>query len=651
MNPEAPGRRAADDPLVISERRLRRAQQVARLGSWELDLVTRVMWGSDEAFRVYGLPITPDHSLPYDEVRHIPLDDDRPRLDRALHELVTAGRSYEIRFRIRRRDDGAIRYVHSFAEATCDDHGRPVLVTGTIQDVTESEEAAQTLQNALRANEERARLILEQAADAIFIGTQTGGFSRVNEQACALTGYRREELLGAGFSLLFRPAVLTASPLRYDLVGRGEKIVQERVLTRKDGREVLVEMSTKTLSDGTVQSIVRDITERRRLEEQLFLRQRMDSLGTLAAGIAHDFNNVLAAIVGFADALRLSGELTTPHQQRSVDSILASCQRAADLIRGLQRLTHPEPHEIASFDLHAVAVEVFRVLDETTDRLIAKQMLIPPGRFHVLGDASGIYHALMNLGINAVQAIEQKGPVAGDMVRVEADERVVGPHDTLSLPPGRYVHIQVIDSGPGMSAAVREHAFDPLFTTKEKGPRKGQGLGLTATYNIVVRHHRGLIEIESEPGCGATVHLFLPRGGVPATVPESGQPSIRGGTETILVIEDEPDIVAVFREALESLGYTVHAALDGQHGVELFREHLDDVDLVLLDLTIPTMPGTEVLRHLRLLRPGVPVVISSGDVSVITANLPGVARVLQKPYNLSVLATTLREVLDDGRTP
>jgi len=619
---------------------------VARLGSWELNLETGVVWGSDEAFRIYGLPEEPDHTLPYDIVKTVPLPEFRPQLDRALAELLERGTPYEIRFRIRRVSDGAIRYIHSFAETTGDGDGGPRLITGTVQDVTEYEEANRDLQNALRTNEERARLILEQAADAIFIDAPAAGFIQVNEQACELTGYSRDELLGAELELLFAPEVLKAVPLRDDLLDLGQTVIRERLLTRKDGSSVVVEMRSKRLSDGTYQSIVRDISQRKRLEEQLYLRQRMDSLGTLAGGIAHDFNNILAAIVGYADAFRLARHDTPESREKTVSGILQACRRAADLVRGLQMLTRPAPRETENFDLHAVATEVFRVLDETTNRVIEKRMLIPPDRFHVLGDSSAIYHALMNLGLNAIQAIEEKGAAVGDTVTIEAFEDVVEPGDPRALRPGRYIHVAVGDTGTGMSPDVQRRAFDLLFTTKEKGERKGQGLGLSVVYNIVVRQHDGLIAINSSEGEGCTFHLFLPRGRQPTAGGSPGSQQIRGGDETILVIEDEHQLVTLTREVLEELGYTVLTAADGQEGIDLFTEHSDDIDLVLLDRTLPRLAGDKVLQEMLALRPDVKVIVSSGDTAVDLDVLPGARMILHKPYSLSVLFDAVRDVID-----
>jgi PAS domain S-box-containing protein len=631
--------------LAKSEARLRRAQCVARLGSWELDLRTMVMWGSDEAFRVYGLELNPDNSLPYDIVKTFPLPEERPVLDRAMADLIEKQIPYEILVHIRRHNDGAIRHIRSFAEAACDEAGIPVLITGTIQDVTEYEEANRELQKALRANEERALLILEQAADAIFVRSADDGFVQVNAQACELTGFGREELLGRDFQLFFKADVLAGEPLRYDLLDRGETVILERLLTRKDGHQSIIEMRSKKLSDGSYQSILRDISERKRLEEQLYLRQRMDSLGTLAGGIAHDFNNILAAIVSSADALRLT-EAGTAARNRTISTIMQACRRATDLVRGLQMLTRPSPFNSETFDLHTVATEVFQVLEQTTSRLITKELSVPEGRFPVVGDPSAIYHVLMNLGINAIQAVEDLAPGPKALVQIEAVDHVVEERGRLPLAPGEYVRVTVRDTGVGMSPEIQNRAFDLLFTTKEKGERKGQGLGLAVVYNVIVRHHHGAIDVESAEGEGTAFHIFLPRGTMPAVEDSPATPVVHGGTESILLVEDEPEIADITRDILESFGYTVLIAADGVEAVELYRENRAEIDLVILDRTLPKLPGELVLQQMRELDPDVKVIVSSGDTTVDLGLFPGAHSVLHKPYRLTTLFDTIRDVLN-----
>jgi two-component system cell cycle sensor histidine kinase/response regulator CckA len=644
--PAAPG---GEDALARSEARLRRAQTVARLGSWEIDLATRRMWGSDEAFRIYGLELTPDREMPLHLAQGVPLPEHRAQLDRALADLLSGARPYEEQFRIRRHSDGAIREIHSYAELVRDGAGKPVLVTGTLQDVTEREERARALLAAVRAGEERARIAFDQAADAIFIGNAAGDFVNANEKAVALTGYTHAEMRSMNMRDLFAPDVLRERPLQFGRVLAGEAVVTERPLTRKDGTSVQVEIHAAKLSDGTLQAIMRDVSERRRLEEQLQLRQRMDSVGTLASGIAHDFNNVLTGIMGYADALRAEpGALGAP-QREAVDAILVSSRRAADLVTGLRDLARPRAAQGESYDVGAIAAEVFNVLAETTDRLVTKVQRIPRVRFHVRGSASGLYHALMNLGINAIQAIEQRGARPDDVISADAAEVTLAAGNRLGLPPGPWVHVTVEDTGAGMSPEVQRQAFDPLFTTKEKGERKGQGLGLSMVYNVVVRGHGGAIDVASAPGKGTAFHLWLPKGEPPAAAKTAAQ--VRAGPAeggTILVVEDEPMISRLARRILERRGFAVLEAADGLAGVEVFASRAREIDLVLLDLTLPRLRGEEVLSRIRAIRPGVRVLVSSGDSGLEPSRLVDGISQLRKPYTGDELGEAVLGALGRG---
>jgi two-component system cell cycle sensor histidine kinase/response regulator CckA len=478
------------------------------------------------------------------------------------------------------------------------------------------------------------------------LGDREGNIIDANETACALTGDTRDELVALDVRILFTPDSLAAKPLRFDLVDGGMNVINERILQRKDGGHVPIEMRSKRLSDNTLQSIIRDISERRRLEEQLQLRQRMDSLGTLAGGIAHDFNNILTAILGYADILRLSRPELAVEQRENVEQVLAAARRAGDLVRSLQSLSRPGPAQVATFDLHQVAAEIVHVLEETTDRLIVKELRFPPNLHLVKGDASAVYHALMNLGINAVQAVEDKGQGHDGRVIFDAEPYHAVTDGRRSLADGAYVHLTVRDTGAGMTEEVRQRVFEPLFTTKAKGERKGQGLGLAMVYNIVVRQHGGYVEVESSPGAGSTFHLYLPAGVAEPTVREVQAAPPRGGDESILVVEDEDQLLALTCTTLEGLGYRVLAARDGREALRVFQDHSDGIDLVVLDRTLPMLPGERVLREMQAVRADVKVLVSSGDASLDLASFPGACGLLSKPYELHRLCELIRQVLD-----
>jgi PAS domain S-box-containing protein len=636
-----------DTPLSVTVLlgRLRRAQAVAQVGSWELDLRARTMWGSEEAFRIYGLELNDAQSLPLPLVQSIPLPGYRPALDAALADLVAGRRPYDVEFEIVRRSDGARRTIHSLAELECAEDGTPAVVVGTLQDVTDRK----AIQVALRRSEERFRMLLDHAADAIFLLTGGDGHGRVilsNMKACELTGVPPEELVGTAITALFSPEEQAREPFRSDLVARGDAVIRERTLTRRDGTTVPVEMHTARLPDGSYQSIVRDISDRRRLEEQLRLRQRMDSIGELAGGIAHDFNNILVAILGYGELLRDDAPELSDTSRESVRHIVHAAKRAADLVRRLQSLTRPDRSVQQCFDLHHCVAEAFHLLAETTDRRILKRVDLPPGTWFVRGTEADLYHAMVNLGLNAVQAIEAKALRSDDdVVSVEASGYHAGADDRLGLSPGDYVHVRVSDTGVGMAEDVRQRAFDPLFSTKHKGSRKGQGLGLTMVYHTVVRHHCGAIDIQTSEGRGTVFHLYLPASDAadaPATISQHAATAGRG---TVLVVEDEEQVVSLARRVLERAGYGVLVASDGLSALRLFDEQPNDIRVVLLDQTLPTLSGTEVLAHIMGANPRMPVVLSSGNRLAVPPGLERTVRLLAKPYTPSELVRAIAAAL------
>ncbi len=422
------------------------------------------------------------------------------------------------------------------------------------------------------------------------------------------------------------------------------------VMRRGERRDVsLLVSSTRVVIGGQMMVLLcfEDITERRQLEEQLQLRQRMDSLGTLAGGIAHDFNNLLTGIMGNISVLSMHPDRFSDIQRQCVRDAEKSCQRAGELIRQFQSLSGGFAAERRAVDLHEIGSEVFSLLDKTTDRLIQKTVDFKPGRFFVNANPGELNQVLLNLGTNAVQAIEEKGVSEGDQIHLRAALTLIGQGDPSGLTPGDYVHVMFSDSGAGMTPEVQRRAFDPLFTTKTKA-RKGQGLGLSMVYNIVVRKYGGRVYIESAPGRGAVFHIFLPA--VEALFQEEEfEPDIMPtGDETVLVIDDEEVVQKFVTLILGNLGYKVLAAADGLTGLELFETHADEIDLVLLDLTMPRMSGATVFEKIAARRPEALVLISSGhnDEYVNENILSRAAGFLSKPYTAEDLARTVRQVLD-----
>jgi nitrogen-specific signal transduction histidine kinase/CheY-like chemotaxis protein len=396
-------------------------------------------------------------------------------------------------------------------------------------------------------------------------------------------------------------------------------------------------------------AIGRDITVHKQLERQLEIRQRMDSLGTLAGGIAHDFNNLLTGIIGYLDILlNINNEGLSENQKEYIENALISCHRAADLVKQFQTLSKDSISEKFNIDLYEASTEVFGLLEKTTDKLIDKKIDFKPGEFYINTDPSELNQVLLNLGTNAVKAIEKRGIKKGDNIRIRAKEYSITGKDRTGLTEGEYVHIFFEDNGIGMPDKVRRQAFDPLFTTSDKSTQKGLGLGLAMVYNIVTRSFNGSIDIETVEGKGTTFHIYLPK----APPLEQAEPKeimgVVGGNETVLIVEDEEMVLNLAKEVLNNFGYNVLTALDGRQGMDIFNKNKEHIDLVLLDLTMPEMSGQTVLDKMLKINPDVKVIISSGHSQEDTRKgiFSKVKGYVSKPYKTKDLAQTVRTVLD-----
>jgi PAS domain S-box-containing protein len=386
--------------------------------------------------------------------------------------------------------------------------------------------------------------------------------------------------------------------------------------------------------------VTRDVTQERALEEQLRQSQKMETLGTLAGGVAHDFNNQLTAILGNA-RLALDSAPRDPELRATLLELERAAEHCAQLTRGLLTFARRAPARQQAVDATRAVAEVVALLRPTLPQSIAIRVETDPGLFPGLGDPTQIQQILLNLCVNARDAIGEAGEIT-----IEARNRRLGAEDCAGRPsarPGRFLALSVRDDGAGMDARTLARIFDPFFTTKPLG--SGTGLGLAIVYGLV-RANQGWIEVESEPGRGSLFRVWLPAADsleAPAAAP-SEPVRRRAGSERILLAEDEPLVRRVARAALEREGYSVLEACDGLEAVACLRERGERVDLAVLDLSMPRMGGLEALAELRRLAPGLPVILTSGHFSD-AAPSPD-ADFLPKPYRPDALAERVRAALD-----
>ncbi len=397
----------------------------------------------------------------------------------------------------------------------------------------------------------------------------------------------------------------------------------------------------------------RDVTEQRRLEQGLQQAQKLEAVGRLAGGIAHDFNNLLTGIIGNLSLAQMEGEDSAHGDpQRFIASAKKAGQRAAELVRQLLGFSRRSHLQLAQTDVNDLALEIQDLLVHTIDPRVSIDVDLPDGLWHANADATQIQQVVMNMCVNAVDAMQEDGG------RIQLSTRNVQLTEeqasmmSMGAPAGKYVRISVQDNGHGMPPEIRERIFEPFFTTKDPG--KGTGLGLATSYGII-RQHGGWIVCESEVGQGTHFLIYLP--GVEATTPiaqaEDTPTEIHNGSETVLLVDDEQVVRAVAQGALERHGYTILCASDGEEALSICREQGADIDAIILDLTMPRLSGRETFIQLQETENPPPVILCSGymvDLDTFeqeTGTRP--AGAVQKPFNLDQLSQAVRSAVDDEK--
>ncbi|MBX3271209.1 MAG: response regulator [Sandaracinaceae bacterium] len=507
-------------------------------------------------------------------------------------------------------------------------------------------------------HEERRFATLVAAVDAIVWEGRVEGdlveFHFVSDRADAILGFPAARWYEPGFwrSRIHdedRDAVCAECA---EAVARGEDHRLEYRMIAADGRVVWLRDIVRVFSGGVCRGLMIDVTERkaldaerRRIREQLVSSQKLESLGLLAGGIAHDFNNLLTAIIGNASLLLLRLAADSPHR-RLVEEIDLAADRATALTRQILAYSGKGALELRRFDVSAAIRDIEPLLRTSTSSAVSLELDLDENLPIVEGDPSQLQQVVMNLVLNGADALEGRpGRVRVATREVAVDTSLAGTFDVgANVRAGRYVRVEVSDTGRGMSAECAARALDPFFTTKPAG----RGLGLAAVVGIVRSHGAGL-RIETAPGRGATFSVFFPAGaGAPDEVHAREERPARDGRGLLLVIDDEPALRTFAREALASFGYEVVVAPDGRAGVERFARLGGRVDLVVLDVTMPVMSGPECLAALRVIDPHVRVLVVSGYDEATAeerAALEGCAGFLQKPFSAQALAAKVEALL------
>jgi signal transduction histidine kinase/ActR/RegA family two-component response regulator len=420
---------------------------------------------------------------------------------------------------------------------------------------------------------------------------------------------------------------------------------------RKDGTYAFVQDRGYILRDASGMGTrmvggKRDLTEQKEMEAQVLRAQRMESIGTLAGGIAHDLNNVLAPIMMSIELLKNDSD-GDPRRRKILDTVQISCQRGADLVRQVLSFAR-------GLDGQRIAIRLLRIIDdlkgiinETFPRNIRIVTKVSKDLWPITGDPTQIHQLLLNLAVNARDAMPDGGKLTITAENVAIDEQYAGTSQVASA--GSHVLLTVTDTGFGIPPEMRERVFEPFFTTKEQG--KGTGLGL-ATVHTVVKSHGGFLTLDSEVGVGTTFKIYLPAD-LQIRTPNSQHPMVpqlpRGQGELVLVIDDEFSIRDITQQTLEAFGYRVITANDGAQAVVLYAKQAQQIALVITDMMMPIMDGAATINVLMRINPAVRVIATSGldfADSVAKATRAGVNNFMQKPYTAETLLRLVREVLD-----
>jgi two-component system, cell cycle sensor histidine kinase and response regulator CckA len=504
-------------------------------------------------------------------------------------------------------------------------------------------------EEALRQSESRYRSLVQSAVYGIYRSSVDGRFLDVNPALIHMLGYDSAD------------EVVKLDPQREVFVepAEHERLLQEFQRTgcldsaevrwkRKDGSVITVRLSGRAATeldeaDQALEIIAEDITERRALEDQFRQAQKMEAVGRLAGGVAHDFNNLLMVVSGYTEVLMEALDQNDPLLVK-VQAIQQAADRATTLTRQLLAFSRKQLLELKVVDVNSIVADMERLLRPLIGENIDLTTKLTPNVGHTRADAGQLEQVIMNLVVNAKDAMPDGGRIL--IQTSEADPDTARREHSL-IEPGTYILLSVSDTGAGMDRETQSRIFEPFFTTKEKG--KGTGLGLSTVYGIV-KQGGGYIFAQSEPGCGTTFRIYLPRVADPADSPrvDKHAQAAAGGSETVLLVEDEESVRELVRETLKTRGYTVIEASDGIAGMRVSEEYQGNIEILITDVVMPGMSGRELAKRVAAARPNIRVLYLSGyteDAIIHEGALEPGTGFLQKPFTLQVLARKVREVL------
>jgi PAS domain S-box-containing protein len=648
LQKEIKERERTEQALRDSEERYALAVEGSNDGIWDIDFLTGEVFYSPRWKQILGYE---DHEI------SASLEEWESRIHPEDYALVMATRNaylegvipaYEVKYRLRHKN-GSYRWIRGTGACLRDSQGRPCRMAGSHTDMTERKR----IKNALQESEKRYRELFEESKDTVFIVDTRGNLVDINPAGSELLGYSKEELLAMNLTHDLHISQQARAQFRKKLVPQGYVKDAELELRRKDGRSVVVHVSASLMHrpEGRLvgyRGIAHDVTERKRLEQRLLQSHKMESIGLLAGGVAHEFNNLLTAIIGCGEELQ---EALDPHdeqQQCNIMTIRSAARQAAEFTRNLLSFSRKQVMNLDPVVVNDVIAETLNLLDKFLFENIRFSLELSSERLSVMADSGQLRQVLINLVINARDAMPAGGRITIRTRLAQLDEEQATTHGLET--PGDYVVISVADTGKGIEEKILDRIFEPFFTTKEVG--KGTGLGLSIAYGII-KQHKGSILVESKPGAGAVFRMYLPVVYAEILRVKKEEKMIRTeNSGTILVVEDEEFVRLFLKTTLAREGYQLIFAVDGADALKKYKKHQDTISLVISDMVMPKMNGKVLYEEICKINPLIKVIFISGySADMIKGNEmpPDQVRFINKPFSKKALFDEIKSILGSGR--
>jgi PAS domain S-box-containing protein len=644
-------RKRAVEALRESEERFREMAENLREVFWMFDWVKqKVIYVSPAYKEIWGRSIQ-DLYKSYEEWSKSIHPDDTEYARESFAKIVETGGGEPREYRIV-RPDGTVRWISDRGFAIQGEDGQVQRIAGIAEDITERYQAME----ALRASEEKYRTALEANPDPVVVYDIEGKVVYFNPAFTRVFGWSLGERLGKKMDSFVPEESWPETKMMIDRVLAGESFsgIESSRYTKKS-KTIPVSISGAVLRDmdgNPVGSVInlRDISEQKNLESQLQHAQKMEAVGTLAGGIAHDFNNLLQAIQGYTELLLMRKKDGEPGF-RELQEVIRASKRGAELTQQLLTFSRKVESKRKPLDLNQEVGELRHLLERALPKMIEVEFNLEPDLQMIKADSTQLKQVLMNLALNAKDAMPEGGKLVIETQNITLDQEFCKRY--AEIKPGDYVLLSMADTGHGMDKETLEHIFDPFYTTKEVG--KGTGLGLAIVYGIV-KNHEGYVMCHSRPESGTSFRVYLPASEAVTECAEvvealESKPLAMGGEETILLVDDEEFIRELMVDVLGQAGYTVLTAGNGEQALEVYRREQAQIDLIILDLIMPGMGGSKCLEELLKIGSQARVLIASGyspDASTKGALETGAAGFINKPYDTKQLLELVRKILDNN---